>query len=54
MLLSITDPVSLAPLTDHYLLARLAAITHADFASIPANVELLPWNRIRRSDKESL
>lgn len=47
MLFSTAIPTTSASPTDHYLLSRLLAITHADFASIPANVELLPWNRIR-------
>lgn len=46
MLFSIAAGTTISP-TDPYLLSRLLAITHADFASIPANVELLPWNRIR-------
>lgn len=44
MLLSIsTSPT----VTDHYLLTRLAAITHADFTSTPPNLALVPWYRIR-------
>lgn len=33
--------------TDHYLLTRLLAITHANFAATPANLALVPWYRIR-------
>jgi len=38
--------------TDPYLLSRLLAITHADFASIPANLALVPWYRIRAIKEE--
>lgn len=39
--------LSTATFSDHYVVARLLAITHTNFSSTPANLSLVPWYRIR-------